>query len=475
MKNKTLAPIIQQHELTCKCNENCTMCYNPERAISHFTPREEDIKVNEAIAKISVQKGVMAICLTGGEPFLMGKHFFDILDIYAKAGCYTSINSNGRLITEAIAIKLKEIGLNSALISIHGIGDIHDTIVNVKGSYEERLRGIKLLLKHKVSVTPNFVASTENVHGLLPLGQLLLNLGITSMTVTPFLPSFGSEKHGPLVLNSEQYRIMFDTILALRNEGMRIDSTLPIPPCVLIKFCPDDWEKYLEVHSPRICMAGKSFGVVSPDAMFRSCIQAPYLPDYGGNMLENYEQSWSNANTWADMDLIPQICIDCPGLSICGGGCRTGCMWDNNGNVSGTTMYIGDALTQKQADVFKKRISYEAKGTYAELNTAYELLPGIKTRKERFGEIDVTIVFNTENQSFTVVTELLPDQAFKVKTSITLSVLHAIGAIKISEKESTQQIVCSPPNALFPRLGADLRTSGMYYCLRADTGERYYF
>ena len=176
-------------------------------------------------------------------------------------------------------------------------------------------------------------------------------------------------------------------------------------------------------------MAGKSFGVVAPDAMFRSCIQAPYLPDYGGNMLENYEQSWANANRWADMDLIPQICIDCPGLSICGGGCRTGCMWDNNGCVSGTTMYIGDALTNHQADVFKKRISYPAKGTYAELNSAYELLPGIKTRKERFGDVDVTIVFNPQNQSFTIVTDLNPYQAFKVKNTVTLSVLHAIGAI----------------------------------------------
>ena len=475
MTNKTSAPIIQQQELTSKCNDNCPMCYNPERAVASFEPREEDIKKNIAIAEISVQKGVMAVCPTGGELLLMGDHIFDILKIYRDAGCYTSINSNGRLITEKIAKKFKDAGLDSALISIHGVGAINDMVTGVRGSYEQRLRGIRLLHQHGVHTVPNFVAAKDNVHGLMDLGKVLLKEGITSMTVTPFLPSHGSPKHEPLLLGASEYRQMFDTILALRNEGIKIDSTLPIPPCVLIKFCPNDWEQYLEVHSPRVCMAGKSFGVIAPDAMFRSCIQAPYLPEYGGNMLTNYEESWEKANTWADMELIPEICVRCPGLSICGGGCRTGCMWDNNGSVSGTTMYIGEALTTQQAEVFKKRISYPAKGTYDELNATYELLPGIKTRKEKFGDTDVTIVFNPKNQSFTIVTDLLPDKGFKVKNTVTLTVLNTIGAIVSSKKEFIQNIVVVPANALLPRMGMDLKAPETCYCLRADTGEKYHF
>ncbi len=467
----TKAPIIQQQELTGKCNDNCPMCYNPERAVASFDPREEDIRRNIEIAEISVEKGVMAVCPTGGELLLMGNHIFDILKIYRDAGCYLSINSNGRLITEKIAGKFKDAGLDSALISIHGVGAINDMVTGLTGSYEQRWKGIQLLHKHGVHTVPNFVAAKNNIHGLMDLGKVLLKEGITSMTVTPFLPSHGSPKHEPLVLGASEYRQMFDTILALRNEGIKIDSTLPIPPCVLIKFCPNDWEQYLEVHSPRVCMAGKSFGVIAPDAMFRSCIQAPYLPEYGGNMLEQYEQSWANANKWADMELIPEICVKCPGLSICGGGCRTGCMWDNNGSVSGTTMYIGEALNDYQADVFKRRISYHVADL--PVTPTYEFHQHIKLRYDEFG----TIVFNPANQSFTVVEGKMIQPLVKIADVKTLNILQVIGAVKKVEDEITTRklIKTIPGNILFPRLAQDLNSPDKYYCLRADTGERYYF
>lgn len=469
-KTGTVAPIIQQHELTCKCNDNCTMCYNPERCIDEYTPREEDADRNIEIANISVKKGVMAVCLTGGEPLLMGRNFFKVLKIYAEAGCYTSMNSNGRLVTPAIAAELKSIGLNSALISIHGVGEVNDSVVNVKGAYKQRLNGIRLLHAQGIAVTPNFVASSINVDGLFDLGAVLYAEGIRSMTVTPFLPSYGAPNHESLVLSAEQYREMFDTILKLRKLGIKIDSTLPIPPCVLIKFCPTDWQDYLEVHSPRICMAGKSFGVIGPEGYFRSCIQAPNIPEFGGNMLEEYDASWANANTWADAKLLPQKCIDCPGLSICGGGCRTSSLWVNNGSACGDTMYIGDALTDAQADIFRKRISDEAMGSYKELNSVYEIKEGIKLRQESFG----TIIFNPQYQSFTIVNQLNPTEIFKVTDITTLSILNAIGAIKRSDKPSMKEVSTLPGNVLLPRMAQNFKDAETYYCLRADTGERYY-
>jgi len=50
----TAAPIIQQHELTSKCNNNCGFCYNPERCWSKIlSPRQEDVERNLEIAKLS--------------------------------------------------------------------------------------------------------------------------------------------------------------------------------------------------------------------------------------------------------------------------------------------------------------------------------------------------------------------------------------------------------------------------------------
>ena len=477
--NKTSAPILQQQELTWKCNNNCTFCYNPERCIESFTPRAVDRERNIAVAEASVAHGVMAVCPTGGEPLVVGDHFFEILSIYQRAGCYTSINSNGRLITDAIAERLAQSGLRSALISIHGLGELHDTMVGIRGAFPETWNGIMRLNEYGVAVTPNFVATAKNIQGLKDVGEAFAMTSIIKMTVTPFLPSWGSNSHGAYVLLREHYRAYFEAVRRIRSLGINIDSTLPIPPCVLIRLFPDEWREYLDVHSPRVCMAGRSFGVVSPDGQFRACIQAPYFADYGGSVVENYAASWSRANDWALPDLLPDACRDCLALDVCGGGCRTSCLWESKGAVKGRTMYMGDPLTEAQAILFKARVVHDVKPAPA---TRYVLRPDIKVRDEGWG----VIVFNPRNQSFTILSseaaQFLPFTGSlsiaSEKTAAVLRAMHAIRPVDDNGYNNTaipDSVSVLPGNVLLPRLARGLIRKDIVYCLRADTGERYLF
>ncbi|MFA4942094.1 MAG: radical SAM protein [Patescibacteria group bacterium] len=475
---KTSAPIIQQHELTSKCNNNCGFCYNPERCWSKISlPRQEDIKRNLEIAQLSVDKGVMAVCLTGGEPFLMGKHLFDVLSIYQKAGCYTSINSNGRLITMDIAEKLAKIGLNSALISIHGIEEQHDQMVGINNAFSETVLGIKNLMAAGIHVIPNFVATAKNIDQLKDVGKLIKIIGLKSMTATPFLPSWAAPDHEQFIMQRDHYRRYFQALEEIELMGVKIDSTLPIPPCVLLKFFPNDWKKYLKVLSPRVCMAGKSFGVVSPDGFFRSCIQAPYLEEYGGEVLNNYDQSWKNANAWADKKLLPEECLKCEALSVCGGGCRTSCLWENEGSAHGKTMYMGESLTAEEAEPFISRTAVWTK----HVAPFYGWEEEIKIRQEKWG----MIVFNPRNQSFCLLNKAF-NKYLKAKQMIildlrTLEVLQAVGAIKKVEYSPSQgEITIVPETAkrlpaedLLPRLAKGL-SENQPRQFRADTGERFF-
>lgn len=476
---KTSAPIIQQQELSWKCNNSCSFCYNPERCVEAFTPRAIDRDRNLAVAEVSVERGVMAVCLTGGEPLLMGDHFFEVLSTYQRAGCYTSINSNGRLITPAIADRLAHIGLRSALISIHGLRELHDTMVGIRGAFSETWNGIMRLKERNVVVIPNFVATKKNIQGLQDVGGALAEHGITSMTVTPFLPSWGSRSHKEYVLLKEHYRVYFEAVLYIRSLGVSIDSTLPIPPCVLVELFPDDWHNYLDVRSPRICMAGRSFGVVSPDGQFRACIQAPYLAEYGGSALDNYTASWSKANNWAKVDLIQDICRNCHALDVCGGGCRTSCLWENQGSVSGSTIYMGDPLDEDRAKPFKAQVvvAYDVK---LSSSASYTIYPWIKIRDEGWG----VIVFNSRNQSFTILepgaVEFLPFKDVRIENEKTKKVLCAIHAIRSTNRGQGSLVVPNsisvlPGTVLLPRLAQGLRDKDKIYCLRADTGERYFF
>jgi radical SAM protein with 4Fe4S-binding SPASM domain len=473
----TTAPIIQQHELTWKCNNNCTFCYNPERSIDAFKPRGIDRDRNLAVAEASVARGVMAACPTGGEPLVVRDHFFEVLAIYARAGCYTSMNSNGRLITEKTADKLASAGLDSALISIHGLQEVHDGMVGIRGAFPQTYNGILRLKDRGIAVMPNFVATAKNIHQLLEVGDMLAMIGVTSMAVTPFLPSWEAPLHEQYVLLAEHFRMYFQVVKDMRSRGMRIDSTLPIPPCVLINLFPDDWHEYLDVHSPRVCMAGRSFGVVSPDAQFRACIQAPYLPEFGGSVLDTYTESWEKANAWAKPSLMPEACRGCEALDVCGAGCRTSSLWENEGSVEGKTMYMGEPLDDEQTSAFVERIVQpESDAAQGE----YRLLPNIKVRDEGWG----VIVFNPVNQSFTILSAdakdaLLSSRVLTLTSKKVIDVLMAIGSIEYIERDTPPQtsnpVQVLPGNILLPRLAKRLTNKNKVYCLRADTGERYFF
>jgi len=477
--NSTTAPIIQQQELTMKCDNNCRFCYNPERCQKEYKPREEDRKRNMVVAEISVRHGVMAVCPTGGEPLLVGNHLFEILDIYSQAGCYTTINSNGRLITPLIAKRLADSGLNSALISIHGLNGLHDEMVGIKNAFKETWNGIINLREGGIPVTPNFVATAKNIYGLLELGKALAEIKIGSMTVTPFLPSWGSASHEQFIMKQRHYKIYFESVKKIRELGVKVDSTLPIPPCVLIKLFPDEWIKYIDVLSPRVCMAGRSFGVVAPDGCFRACIQAPYLSDFGGNVLENYKKSWQNANSWAERKLLPVQCLECKAMDVCGGGCRTSCLWENEGSPAGKTMYMGEPLAEEQALLFRQKT-----WVFVEKDVSrYTWLSQIKVRDEGWG----VIIFNPLNQSFTVLSKQVKDfthfskGVIKFSSDKTAKVLRAIGAIKPSGLSIDNAITIPdsvsvlPASVMLPRLAGSLDSKNTVYCLRADTGERYFF
>ncbi|MFA6397609.1 MAG: radical SAM protein [Candidatus Paceibacterota bacterium] len=472
----TKAPIIQQHELLPNCNNNCGFCYNPERCWKQtFTPRKEDENLNLKITELSISKGIMASCLTGGEPTLVPKHLLNLLQIYKNVGCYKSINSNGRLIDKSLAKKLKDVDLNSALISIHGVGQLHNYMVGDNNAFIETKNGIANLMEAGIHVVPNFVATAKNIHGLEDVGIMLLKMGLNFMTVTPFLPSWATPEHEQYIMQTENYRKYFEVISKIGKLGMKIDSTLPIPPCVLIKFFPDNWVDYLEVLSPRVCMAGKSFGVISPDGMFRSCIQAPYFETYGGNVVDEYEKSWKRSNKWADLKLLPKECLECKALSVCGGGCRTSCLWENNGSPFGKTMYMDKPLSETEAQYFIKRTEVKIESK----NGPYAWQPQIKMRDEGWG----IIIFNSNNQSFCLLAsefrKYLKTESLDIQDKHTTEVLLSFGAINKTDKISNitvipNEIKSLPANIIFPRL-ADGLTNDIVRELRSDTGERLRF
>lgn len=109
---------------------------------------------------------------TGGEPILH-EHLFDILEHVRNQGYATALMSNGTLITDDVARRLKRSQVKEVQVSLEGMEAVHDSIRGM-GSFRRALGGIENLLANGVDTSINLTLSRLNigeVDGLVGLAE----------------------------------------------------------------------------------------------------------------------------------------------------------------------------------------------------------------------------------------------------------------------------------------------------------------
>ena len=112
--------------ITNSCNLKCKHCV--------YTSGEWDMPdmTLETVKKLlpSFNKmGVEEVHITGGEP-LLNKEFFEIAEYLKSQKLKTRVQTNGMLITNEVAKRLKECGVEYVLISIDGLETTHNEFRN---------------------------------------------------------------------------------------------------------------------------------------------------------------------------------------------------------------------------------------------------------------------------------------------------------------------------------------------------------
>ena len=151
-KSSTRTPGIDESlsiELTTRCNSPCSHCF--ARA-SQAEDTSLSTELVHAIIDEGLANGYRHLHLTGGEPLLWAG-LFDLLDNAFLMG-YQSIflNTNGILITEAVARRLAQYEKLVISISLQGPEKLHDQIRG-QGSYLLATNGVQTALNAGVNVT----------------------------------------------------------------------------------------------------------------------------------------------------------------------------------------------------------------------------------------------------------------------------------------------------------------------------------
>jgi len=256
------APMSALFELTFVCNHACSFCYNCPTGQKEMNTAE----VLDALRKLA-EFNVLYLTLSGGEP-LVRKDFFEIARAARELGFAIRIYTNGYLIDEAMAKKIRTIANPVEMeISLHGgRPETHDKLTCVPGSFQKICNAAKFLRAEGIKVNFKAPVTRDNQAEVLEMERLAQSLDV---------------------------RIQFDTVITPRDDGDKDPLSLMASDDFLQKFWTEDAYKTARkepVPLPRkdgpgeaICGTGRSGIAIDPYGNIYPCVQ---LRRKAGNIKE---------------------------------------------------------------------------------------------------------------------------------------------------------------------------------------------
>lgn len=327
-----ILPLNCQFEITERCNEGCSYCYNAFRD----DPPEDEYD-SEGIARRIAENEIFYVVITGGEPFVVKDKVFRAGEVFSASNVDFSINTNLTLISRDDVKRLKDLGVVSFLTSVvsHNPED-HDVIKRRPGAFERTMKGIGLVKEQGIHLAANMVITQFNKDQVYDTGRYLHErFGDLSFCATPIMPTPGKDTE-LLAVSSEDYVRGLDSLLRLREDfGIGVDSLCPPLPCLF------ENQSKNALFLKRSCVGGRTTFTVSVDGQVRPCSHS--AERYGSILDEDLVNIFPKMSKWQGSELVPEDCGDCSYEDSCRGGCRVSALAFSD-DIAGKHPYFQRAL-----------------------------------------------------------------------------------------------------------------------------------
>ena len=270
-------PMHAQWEITFKCNHLCDFCYNSPTGQKELTTDE----ILEGIDKIA-DFGLLYLTLTGGEP-MVRSDFWTICKKAREREFAIRIYTNGFLIDEQRAAKLKEFDPFEIEISIHGARpETHDKLTGIPGSLNR------------------VVAALENLH----------KQGIKTNLKCP-ITQWNQDELWDIRAIGDRFdmAVIFDPVITPRDDGDRSPLHLQASRQFLIRYFSDEYRK-LRYGKPvqkrddekiaANCGTGRTGFTIDPYGNIFPCVQ-------WRRKIANIKEVRSLAEIWHNSDVLHEV------------------------------------------------------------------------------------------------------------------------------------------------------------------------
>ncbi|MCK5568984.1 MAG: 12,18-didecarboxysiroheme deacetylase [Spirochaetes bacterium] len=198
-----------------RCNLRCVHCYSHSRNKTYTG--ELTTEEGKNFIKDIAEFGCPVILFSGGEP-LMRHDIFELIGHARGLGMRAVLSTNGTLITEESAKRLKGLGLSYVGISLDGLKETHDRFRGVKDSFDMAMAGLRNCRKANIKVGLRFTINNRNVMDIPGIFKLVEEEDIPRIC---FYHLVYSGRGGKLIdedLSKEMKRKTIDLIIDLTKD-----------------------------------------------------------------------------------------------------------------------------------------------------------------------------------------------------------------------------------------------------------------
>jgi uncharacterized protein len=336
------------------CNLDCEYCFYLEKRVL-FGP-DEKYRMSDEVLRAFIMNyitsqptPVVEFVWQGGEPTLLGIDFFKrVIELQRPfSGTKTIMNSlqtNGTLLTEEWCAFLKKNGFMVG-ISLDGPKQVHDRYRRDKkgnGTFDQVMRGLRLLQKHKVDY--NVLACVARETALRPLDvyHFFKREGVEFIQFSPVVErmadssgkEIGLRLAGPVTSGRseeptsampwsvipEEYG---DFLIEIYEDWVRHD----VGTIFVMNF---EWALNAWIGNPSpVCIHGETCGrsvVIEHNGDVYACDHCVYPAYRLGNVMTErlsgmVEKSLQSGFGIAKETALPRWCRECDVLKACQGGC----------------------------------------------------------------------------------------------------------------------------------------------------------
>ena len=295
-------------EITSMCNFNCITCFNKASFAGKDRGRELSVAFVKDVIDSVADAGIPRVRFSGGEP-LLHKGLFELMAYAKSKGLTVWLNTNATLVDENNVKELEKY-VENVLVPMNGFDSNSDNLwTQTDGSFEDKLRGLKLLKKSSIPIVrAGTVATPDNIDNLEKIYAVVKELGLTHWEV-----------YRPVSVKEDDSDFNIQKLIT-KLAKLSLDFGRVIPIANAYPFCLIDKDVADIFSLGAYADDGHSRIIIDP----RGFAKPSYFIDEDVGDPRDIKNCWSNKfmKDMREFAFVPKTCQSCSVLETCRAGSR---------------------------------------------------------------------------------------------------------------------------------------------------------